>query len=338
MPRAASAATICSTSASVWRLPRSCMVIRHRSTYSSPVFLKPLSMASLSLPVIQPGDAADTHYKDVYSPEQKGLRYFRLLKASYPTLEEGLRTYVRAYLACGAFVDEQVGKVVEAVEGSGLRDNTIILVTSDHGYNLGQKDYLFKNSLWEESGRVPLIIRAPGWVPGKVEAPLTLMDLTPTLLELGGVDLGALPYLKGVSLSGVVHGGLLADRLQVFGRPLYGPEQWGVRVGDQKYITRTGKESIYDLHLDPGEMKDLVKEEGPAILPVFRDAMADGLGWPAGVVFRVVPNRGGHNKDLSVDLVVPGGIRGAWVGNDATLKSAASVDVERGRIGLSMRK
>jgi arylsulfatase A-like enzyme len=140
-------------------------------------------VASVQLPTIKPNDAQDCFYTEVFDPEKKkGPRYFRLLRESYPTLEQGLRTYVRAYLACVAFVDDQVGKVIQAVDASPLRDDTIILLTSDHGYNLGEKDYLFKNSLWEESTRVPLIIRSPGVdEPGStVNHPVSLIDVYPT--------------------------------------------------------------------------------------------------------------------------------------------------------------
>lgn len=117
---------------------------------------------------------------------QEGPRYFRLLKASYPSLAEGLRAYVRAYLACVAAVDGCIGTVVDAIDQSGLRERTIVVLVSDHGYNLGKKDYLFKNSLWEESTRIPIVIRAPGiGRPGaRVEQPVSLIDIYPTLVDL----------------------------------------------------------------------------------------------------------------------------------------------------------
>ena len=59
-------------------------------------------------------------------------------------------------------MDDCIGTVIDAVEDNGLADNTIIIVTSDHGWDMGQKGYLFKNTLWEDSARIPMIIRAPG--------------------------------------------------------------------------------------------------------------------------------------------------------------------------------
>ena len=73
-----------------------------------------------------------------------------------------MRAFTQAYLASVAAVDDCLGQVLDALDNSRFRDNTIVVVTSDHGWNMGQKDWLFKMSLWEESCRVPLSIRAPG--------------------------------------------------------------------------------------------------------------------------------------------------------------------------------
>ena len=75
-------------------------------------------------------------------------RYDRVLKAGGP---EMWRRWIQAYLACVAFVDDQVGAVLDALETSPHRDNTIVVFTGDHGYHMGEKDFLFKNSVWEEA-------------------------------------------------------------------------------------------------------------------------------------------------------------------------------------------
>lgn len=141
---------------------------------------------SVQLPLIKAGDAEDCHYKDVFDEDVKGLKYFRLLKESYPEKNAGIRAFTQAYLASVAAVDDCIGQVVDAVDASPFKDNTIIVLISDHGWNMGQKDYLFKNSLWEESTRVPFIVRAPGVAkPGAVaEHPISLIDLYPTLVDL----------------------------------------------------------------------------------------------------------------------------------------------------------
>jgi len=248
----------------------------HTPLYAPKRFFDMFPLDEVRLPVIQPGDAADTHYKDVYSPEQKGLRYFRLLKESYPTLEEGLRTYVRAYLACVAFVDEQVGKVVDAVDRSPFADNTIIVLTSDHGYNLGQKDYLFKNSLWEESGRVPLVIRAPGVAKagGAAEHPVSLVDLYPTLADLCGLEGDTRKNARGAPVDGHSLRPFLTDPsaetwdgpvgaltvIKAQGRPSERPfeHHYSLRTRRWRYtLYNNGAEELYDHDADPREWTNL---------------------------------------------------------------------------------
>jgi arylsulfatase A-like enzyme len=130
-------------------------------------------------------DAEDTYLKNNINPNNKGFRYYRTLLESYGGDRElALKHFLQAYLACVAFVDEQIGKVMDALEDSKFKDNTIVILTADHGWQMGEKDYLFKNSPWEESARVPMIIKAPDAKAGaKVEQPVSLIDIYPTLVD-----------------------------------------------------------------------------------------------------------------------------------------------------------
>ncbi len=103
--------------------------------------------------------------------------------------DAGWREWLRAYLACVSFVDHQIGVVLDALEASGQSENTIVIVTSDHGFHIGEKGWLQKNTLWEESTRVPLFVFAPG-LPGGGEGcdtPVSLIDVYPTLVDLCGL-------------------------------------------------------------------------------------------------------------------------------------------------------
>ena len=110
-------------------------------------------------------------------------------------------------------MDEQIGRILDAVDNSSLKDNTIIVLTSDHGWGMGEKDYLYKNSLWQESTRVPLIVRASG--VGKAEGvstqPVSLIDIYPTLIDLCGLSDETMKNEKGHALDGHSLKPLLAE-------------------------------------------------------------------------------------------------------------------------------
>ena len=115
-----------------------------------------------------------------------GTRLFHALVESYDSQADALRHFIQAYLASVASVDEQIGRILDVVEQSPLKDNTIIVLTSDHGWGMGEKDYLYKNSLWQESTQVPLIVRAPGVAKQDAACAelVSLIDLYPTFVDL----------------------------------------------------------------------------------------------------------------------------------------------------------
>ena len=239
-------------------------------------FFDMFPLESVKVPVIKPNDADDCHYDDVYNSDVKGLKYFRLLKESYPEIESGLKAFTQAYLASVAAVDECIGQVVEAVNNSPFKDNTIIVVTSDHGWNMGEKDYLFKNSLWEESTRVPLVIRAPGVSAsgGIAEHPVSLIDIYPTLVDLCRLDGDTRKNSKGARLDGhSVRPFLKNPKSDSWPGPdaaltmIYAGQQsgndpqkqhWSVRTKRWRYILyNNGTEELYDHEEDQYEWTNL---------------------------------------------------------------------------------
>lgn len=199
----------------------------------------------------------------------------RTLKESYGgDAEVGLKHFLQAYLACVAFVDEQIGIVVEAVNNSKFRDNTIIVLTSDHGWQMGEKDYLFKNSPWEESTRIPLIIRSPGIKAGKtVDHPVSLIDLFPTLTDLCGLKGDNRKNESGGKIDGFSLRPFLIDpetskwngpdgALSMVGVGLDKEDvlkqTYSYRTRDWRYILyMDGTEELYDHRNDPYEWKNL---------------------------------------------------------------------------------
>lgn len=117
--------------------------------------------------------------------------------------EEQQRQTISAYLASVRFMDQQVGRLLDALDRSGARENTIVVFISDHGFNLGEHDCWAKTSLWEESTQVPMIISAPGFksTHGNASKSISeLIDLYPTLAELAGLQDSIPAILQGQSL------------------------------------------------------------------------------------------------------------------------------------------
>lgn len=112
---------------------------------------------------------------------------------------------VIAYLAAVKSVDAQIGKVLDALDSTGLADNTVVILVSDHGYSLGEKKHWHKFALWETVNRIPLVIRHPKKsFSGQVLSPVSTLDLFPTVLDLAGLKGPRLPegrpYHDGISL------------------------------------------------------------------------------------------------------------------------------------------
>lgn len=109
------------------------------------------------------------------------------------------RELIHGYYACVAFIDAQIGKILETLEATGLGGNTIVVLWGDHGYHLGDHGMWNKHSNFEQATHSPLIISAPGYKGGQKAAGMTeFVDIFPTLIELAGLDA---PYeLEGESL------------------------------------------------------------------------------------------------------------------------------------------
>ena len=162
------------------------------------------------------------------------------------------RELVYAYLACMSFVDDQLGKVLEALKNSKYADNTIIVLWSDHGQHLGEKHHWRKQALWEESTKVPLFFSVPGQKSSGQETNrvVSLLDIYPTLVELCGLP--PAEKLEGNSLVP-----LLKDPEMEWDKPVLSTwyyKNHAVRSENYRYIHyRDGSEELYDHVSDPGE-------------------------------------------------------------------------------------
>ena len=109
---------------------------------------------------------------------------------SFDITTEDIRRSRRAYFANISYLDDKIGQILEALDGTDQTQDTIILFVSDHGDMLGERGLWFKMSFFEGSSRVPLMVAAPQMAPGRIDTPVSTMDVTPTIADLVGIDLG----------------------------------------------------------------------------------------------------------------------------------------------------
>ena len=169
------------------------------------------------------------------------------------------RQAIQGYLASITYADEQLGKVLDALEESQNNDNTILVVCGDNGYHNMEKSTWTKNILWERAAKVPLLISLPKQTsPGfKRDTPVGLIDIYPTLVNLSGLPDPATHSLDGEDLTAI-----LTKNKQHRGKPVVttlGRGNHSIRSQDFRYIRfRNGQEELYDMQNDPWEWSNLV--------------------------------------------------------------------------------
>ena len=157
------------------------------------------------------------------------------------------------YYATVTYMDEQLGRIVDELEAQGLRDETVIVFTSDHGYHLGEHHFWQKSNLHEEALRVPLIISAPGFRGGRSAAMVELMDIFPTVAELTGLSIP--DSVQGESL------------VPILNDPNQRVREAALSIDGSGYALRTERwayirynddtEELYDMVSDPGQIMNL---------------------------------------------------------------------------------
>jgi arylsulfatase A-like enzyme len=165
-----------------------------------------------------------------------------------------------AHLALTHLADQQVGRLIAALEQAGVLDDTLIVFTSDHGEHLGQHAMYQKMELYEPAARIPLIVSGPGMVTGEsVDVPVSHLDLVSTALELMGCEVPG--GLDGRSLAKTVSSGITPEKVPVFfqftGNNGPSVARYAVVLGSTKLIhDATDRPELYDLATDPMEMKN----------------------------------------------------------------------------------
>jgi arylsulfatase A-like enzyme len=162
---------------------------------------------------------------------------------------------VQSYLACVTFVDHYIGEVLNALENSPYKDNTIVILWSDHGYRLGEKGIFAKHALWQEATNAPLIISMPGKKAiGKCESPVEMLDIYPTLVDLCGLP--ANNQNEGESLKPLIENP--ESNSSNYAITTYGRNNHAVVSGGYRYIHyEDGSEELYNRNPDPNEFENI---------------------------------------------------------------------------------
>lgn len=165
---------------------------------------------------------------------------------------------IHAYVACMAFMDAQVGRVLDALEKSEYADNTIIVLWSDHGYHLGEKGRTCKHSLWQRATHVPFIVAGLDIERGqRCDAPITTLDIYPTLLDV--CDMPANKLNDGNSIVPLIDN--VDSKWGNAAITQYGLGNNSIYYGDYHYIQYSdGESELYNVKSDPNEWDNITAD------------------------------------------------------------------------------
>ena len=183
---------------------KACELIRQ---YKDSTFFLAVGFVRPHVPFVAPRSYFDPYpFESVQLPEKvdgdwddippRGINYVTSVNGQMNETQE--KKAIAAYYASVAYMDAQVGKVLNVLKEEGLEDHTIVIFTSDHGFHLGEHQFWMKVSLHEESAQVPLVIKVPGEQPAVCHSFVELIDLYPTVAEIAGLAYS--PHLQGKSL------------------------------------------------------------------------------------------------------------------------------------------
>ena len=222
----------------------------HLPHFAPPKFFDLYPFDQVVMPPMPPGDLDDVSQLGIDMAHRE-WRWSGYLFNDPPAEDDpaSLKSLVRAYQASSSYADAKIGQLLDQLDATGRAENTIIVLWSDHGYHLGDKESVVKFTLWEKSSHVPFIIVAPGITkPGtRIKAPVGLINIYPTLLDLAG-----LPAKPDVDSQSLVP--LLKDPKAKWAPPAIinqGRGNHAVRSRDWRYIRyKDGTEELYDCKTD----------------------------------------------------------------------------------------
>lgn len=261
------------------------LIRTHTPLYAPQDYFDRFPLESIELPDVDPHDLDDVA-SALGNEALYGFRRYKMLMRHED--KDLFRRWLQAYMACVSFVDDQVGTILDALEASPARDNTVVIFTSDHGFHVGEKNFLYKGSLWEPSTRIPLIIAGvDGSSKGSVvDHPVSLIDIYPTFNELLGLNRNPNAAGNGYALEGHSLVPFLSDPQRGWDGPdvavtaLPGKDHmlhtvyegslfphFSVRSKDWRYsLASDGGEELYDHREDPLEFKNVADDPAHSII------------------------------------------------------------------------
>ncbi|MDA7881960.1 sulfatase-like hydrolase/transferase, partial [Akkermansiaceae bacterium] len=216
-------------------------------------------LESIQLPETIPNDLSDIPPAAFEIFSRKDSAQFKHIRDYQDG--RGWKLTMQAYLASISFSDWILGQIIDALEAGPHAKNTLIVLWSDHGYHLGEKEKLHKQTLWNQACHVPLIISLPEAQSSgtRCDAPVSLLDLYPTLNTLCQFTQAPPQVLDGHDLSP-----LLANPKATWTHPSitsHGPQNLAISDQRYRYIRyQDGSEELYDHKTDPHEFKNLAAD------------------------------------------------------------------------------
>ncbi len=224
----------------------------HLPHYAPPEFFELYPFETVRQPPMPKNDLSDVPPIGIERAHCEHEWWSAYLFSDDPPADErldSLKSLVRAYQASSSYADAMVGRLLNQLDASGRADDTIIVLWSDHGYHLGDKESVVKFTLWEKANHVPFIIVAPGVTKSgtRIDAPVGLANIYPTLADLAG-----LPPPSGIDGESLLP--LLKDPGAEWERPALmtqGRGNHAIRSRDWRYIRYSdGTEELYDCQTD----------------------------------------------------------------------------------------
>ena len=234
--------------------------------------------ASFKLPALQSAPAGAPEFAPTTWGE---LRQYRDIPEQGPLTQEQAIHLIHGYHAATSYMDAQLGKVLDALDASGLAGNTIIVLWGDHGWHLGDHGMWCKHTNYEQATRIPFIVAAPGIQSARTQALIESCDIYPTLAELA--QLPAPPQGDGRSFAEVLKNPATAVRDHVIHVYPRGGGLIGRAIRTQRHrlvewkkpgaAPETADLELYDYEADPAERKNLAAEQ-PDVVAMLRQFLA----------------------------------------------------------------